>query len=73
MIEVLGPVDPEGDATGATIHVKVGEFARPVMRVIATITSAIFQNVQRALRFVRSEKYPNEYVQEAQQLGLRGQ
>jgi hypothetical protein len=40
MIEVLGPVDPEGDATGATIHVKVGEFARPVMRVIATITSA---------------------------------
>ena len=28
MIEVLGPADPEGDAAGATIHVKVGEFAR---------------------------------------------
>ena len=38
-----------------------------------TTKSTVFQTVKRALRFVRSEKYPNEYVQEAQQLGLRGQ
>jgi hypothetical protein len=38
-----------------------------------TTKSTVFQTVQRALNFVRSEKYPNEYVQEAQQLGLRGQ
>ena len=35
----------------------------------ATITSS----VQRALKFLRSEKYPAEYLQEAQQLGLRRQ